>query len=139
MVSQVQRVRARVLVVDDEPLVANAMRRLLARDHAVEVAHSAHAALERLSRSGFEVIVCDVMMPRMNGIELHARLVQLAPAQAGRMIFLTGGVFDEVAERFLHTHQRWCMGKPFDPAELLALVARRIAHADPLALGTRMV
>ena len=43
---------------------------------------------------------------------------QLAPAQARRMIFLTGGVFDEDAERFLQAHQRWCMGKPFDPAEL---------------------
>jgi CheY-like chemotaxis protein len=75
----------------------------------------------------------------MSAIEPHARLVQLAAAQARPMIFLTGGVFDEDAERFLHTHQRWCVGKPFDPAELLALVARRIAHADPLALGTRMV
>jgi CheY-like chemotaxis protein len=139
MVSQVRRAHSRVLVVDDEPLVANAARRLLGRDHEVEVVHSAHAALERLSGSVFDAIVCDVMMPRMSGIELHGRLVQLAPAQARRMIFLTGGVFDEDAERFLHTHQRWCMGKPFDPAELLALVARRIAHADPLALGTRMV
>jgi len=139
MVSAERPARSRVLVVDDEPLVASAARRLLARNHEVEVAHSAHAALERLSHSAFDAIVCDVMMPRMNGIELHARLVQLAPAQAGRMIFLTGGVFDEVAEHFLRRHQRWCMAKPFDPAELLDMVARRIAHADPLALGTRMV
>jgi CheY-like chemotaxis protein len=141
MVGQAQRAHSRVLVVDDEPLVANATRRLLSRAHEVQVAHSGQAALDQLSRAFFDAILCDVMMPRMTGIELHHRLLHLAPALAGRMIFLTGGVFDEAQERFLQAHHHWCMGKPYDPAELLALVARRIAHADPdtLALGTRMV
>ena len=133
--------RSRVLVVDDEPLLASATRRLLARVHEVEVVYCGLAALDRVRREFFDAIVCDVMMPRMGGIELHARLLQLAPAQADRMIFLTGGVFDEAAERFLQAHHCWCMDKPFDPGALLTLVARRIAHADPdtLALGTGMV
>jgi two-component system NtrC family sensor kinase len=136
-----QRARSRVLVVDDEPLVANAARRLLARFHEVEVAHSGQAALERLGNATFEVIVCDVMMPRMSGIELHDRLVHLAPVLAARMIFLTGGVFDDAAERFLRTHHHRWMGKPFDPAALLSLVGEHIARAgvDTLALGARMV
>jgi BarA-like signal transduction histidine kinase len=55
------------------------------------------------------------------------------------MVFLTGGVFDPEAERFLRDNARWCMGKPFDPRNLLALVADRIAHADALAPCRRMV
>jgi len=75
----------------------------------------------------------------MTGMELHAQLQRSRPELAGRMIFLTGGVFDAEAERFLAAHAPWCMGKPFEPAALLELVAERIASADALAPGIRMV
>jgi two-component system, NtrC family, sensor kinase len=129
----------RVLVVDDEPLVASAARRLLARAHEVQVAHCGRSALMLLDSGQFDAVLCDLMMPNMTGIELHARLSQSRPELADRMVFLTGGVFDEEAERFLEKHARWCMGKPFDPRALLALIAERIASADALAPGTRMV
>jgi len=131
--------RTRVLVVDDEPLVASAARRLLARAHEVHVAHDGQHALRMLEDGGFDAVLCDLMMPRMSGMELHARLSALRPDLAHRMVFLTGGVFDLRAERFLAEHARWSMGKPFDPKALLTLVAERIASADALAPGTRMV
>lgn len=130
-----------MLVIDDEPLVASAARRLLARTHEVAVAYSAHAALTMLDAGSFDAVLCDLMMPRMTGMELHARLSRTRPEVARRMVFLTGGVFEAEAERFLRDNSRWCMGKPFDPAALLALVAERIAHADAdtLAPCRRMV
>jgi two-component system, NtrC family, sensor kinase len=131
--------RTRVLVVDDEPLVASAARRLLARTHDVVVAHDAHSALAMLEQGAFDAVLCDIMMPQMTGLELHAVLCTTRPDVAGRMIFLTGGVFDGRAERFLQDHARWCMGKPFDPGALLALVAERIASADALAPCRGMV
>jgi two-component system, NtrC family, sensor kinase len=131
--------RTRVLVVDDEPLVASAARRLLARTHEVVVAHNGHSALAVLEQGAFDAVLCDVMMPQMTGLELHAVLCATRPDVAGRMIFLTGGVFDGRAERFLQDHARWCMGKPFDPGALLALVAERIASADALAPCRGMV
>lgn len=131
--------RTRVLVVDDEPLVASAARRLLARAHEVQVAHSGRTALAMLEAGTFDAVLCDIMMPHMTGLELHARLNATRPELAGRMVFLTGGVFDGRAERFLQEHARWCMGKPFDPGALLALVAERIASADALAPCRRMV
>jgi CheY-like chemotaxis protein len=131
--------RTRVLVVDDEPLVASAARRLLARAHEVQVAHSGRTALAMLEAGTFDAVLCDIMMPHMTGLELHARLNATRPELAGRMVFLTGGVFDGRAERFLQEHARWCMGKPFDPGSLLALVAERIASADALAPCRRMV
>ena len=126
-------------MVDDEPLVASAARRLLARTHEVQVAHSGHTALAMLEHGAFDAVLCDIMMPHMTGLELHALLSETRPEVAGRMVFLTGGVFDGRAERFLQEHSRWCMGKPFDPGALLALVAERIASADALAPCRRMV
>ncbi|HUM14019.1 MAG TPA: response regulator [Myxococcaceae bacterium] len=131
--------RTRVLVVDDEPLVASAARRLLSREHEVQVAHSGPAALALLDDGRFDAVLCDIMMPQMTGLELHARLSSTQPEVAARMVFLTGGVFDACAERFLQEHSRWCMGKPFEPGALLALVAERIATADALAPCRRMV
>ena len=129
----------RVLVVDDEPLVASAARRLLARAHEVHVAHDGRSALAMLQTGRFDAVLCDLMMPQMTGIELHARLRLSRPELAARMVFLTGGVFDGEAERFLQEHARWSMGKPFDPRALLDLVAERIASADALAPSTGMV
>ncbi|HEY1906227.1 MAG TPA: response regulator [Myxococcaceae bacterium] len=131
--------RTRVLVVDDEPLVASAARRLLARAHEVQVAHNGHSALELIETGRFDAVLCDILMPHMTGLELHALLSATRPEVAGRMVFLTGGVFDGRAERFLEDNARWCMGKPFDPGALLALVAGRIASADALAPCRRMV
>jgi len=131
--------RTRVLVVDDEPLVASAARRLLSRVHEVQVAHCGHSALALLETGRFDAVLCDIMMPHMTGLELHALLSATRPELARRMIFLTGGVFDGRAERFLEDNARWCIGKPFDPGALLALVAERIASADALAPCRRMV
>ena len=131
--------RTRVLVVDDEPYVASAARRLLARAHEVQVAHNGQTALAMLERDIFDAVLCDIMMPHMSGLELHAQLTAKRPDLARRMVFLTGGVFDGRAEQFLRDNARWCMGKPFDPRALLALVAERIASADALAPCRRMV
>ena len=131
--------RTRVLVVDDEPLVASAARRLLARAHEVQVAHNGRVALAMLEQGIFDAVLCDIMMPHMSGLELHAQLTAKRPDLARRMVFLTGGVFDGCAEQFLRDNAHGCMGKPFDPGALLALVAERIASADALAPCRGMV
>ena len=60
--------RPRVLLVDDEPLVAKAMARLLAPDHDVTIVASVDAALEHVrAGSSYEVILCDLAMPRRSG------------------------------------------------------------------------
>ncbi|HET9156078.1 MAG TPA: response regulator, partial [Myxococcaceae bacterium] len=59
--------RTRVLVVDDEPLVASAARRLLARAHEVHVAHNGQTALAMLEQGTFDAVLCDIMMPHMTG------------------------------------------------------------------------
>src|SRR5690606_11143003 len=80
--------RSRLLIVDDEPMVANALRRTLSAEHDVVICHAATEAIERI-RAGerFDVILCDLMMPELTGMDLHDVLAADAPEQAARMLF----------------------------------------------------
>ncbi len=121
--------RGRVLVVDDEPLVGRAVWRMLAPHHDVVVLTSARAALDRLAvdAGSFDVVLCDIMMPDMTGMELHVQLSELAPGLAARTIFLTGGAFTPTAGRFLERIPNPRLEKPFEPQALRDLVARALA------------
>ncbi len=111
--------RGRVLVVDDEPYVGKTMRRILGAAHEVEVVESARAALERLAQEPPpDVILCDLMMPGMTGMELHAALLARDPAAASRMVFVTGGALHEAARAFIAGVANPVLEKPF-PTDLL--------------------
>src|SRR5690606_33269447 len=95
-------VRGRVLVIDDDSAMANALSLVLGEDHQVEVFTSARRALARLGQGErYDAIVCDVMMPEMSGIDFHAELARAQPELATQVIFLTGGAFTLRAREFL--------------------------------------
>jgi len=121
------RRRGRVLIVDDEAVLAGSLRRMLSREHTVAVASSGKAAFERL-RAGerYDVILCDLMMPEVTGMDLHAQVTQLAPDQAERMIFMTGGAFSSSARQFLDRIANPCFDKPCDLAALRAAIRERV-------------
>jgi signal transduction histidine kinase len=118
----------RILVVDDEPVVCFALERLLSNEGEVIAMTSARDALERM-RSGetFDVIICDLMMPDMDGQAMYEEVLSVAPRQAERMIFVTGGAFTMRAHDFLARVQNMRLSKPFDVDQLLELVRSRIA------------
>jgi CheY-like chemotaxis protein len=118
--------RGRILVVDDEPMLASAIRRVLARHHDVVTTTRALDALERL-RAGatFDIIFSDLMMPQVTGMELYARLCEEFPDQALRVVFLTGGAFTQAARDFLAKVKNPTLEKPIDRRGLLALVSER--------------
>ncbi|HYS79079.1 MAG TPA: ATP-binding protein [Anaeromyxobacteraceae bacterium] len=122
-----RRTRVRVLVVDDEPMVARAIARTLSA-HDVTVLHSGAAALERLRQdAGYDVVLCDLMMPEVNGMDLHERLLLEAPATSERLVFMTGGAFTSQAREFLARVPNARVDKPFEPAALRALVDGLVA------------
>jgi PAS domain S-box-containing protein len=117
--------RGRILVVDDDTLVAKALSRLLAEHHEVIALTSAGDALARLERGErFDLIFCDLMMPVTTGVEFHERLRVLALDQAERTIFITGGAFTDASRKFLETTANDRLEKPFDQHKLRAIVAR---------------
>jgi len=115
----------RILVVDDDELVRKSLRRAL-KDYDVVVLDSANEAAARI-RAGdrFDLIVCDLMMPGVTGMDLHEEISRLVPEQAKRMVFLTGGAVTTRARDFVAAMGDAVIEKPFDVKELRKLVLTR--------------
>ena len=121
--------RARILVVDDELSLTTVLRKALASDYVVDVAHDGVEALERLSEyNDFSVILCDLMMPRLTGVQLYAEVLRRWPGLADRFVFMTGGVFTDDVRAFLAAHPLPVVDKPFDLTELRERIASRVAR-----------
>jgi len=120
--------RGRVLVVDDEPQLLAVLGIVLSEHHEVVTLPDARAALDMLrSDDSFDVVVCDLMMSPMTGIELHDALRAERPGLERRMVFMTGGTFTADASAFLAaTPQRW-LEKPFDTNRLLEAVSEQLS------------
>jgi CheY-like chemotaxis protein len=124
--------QGRVLVVDDEVLVCTTMSRLLSREHIVVALTDARAALERFAQGErYDVIFCDLMMPDMSGMDFFAALREIAPEQADKLVFLTGGVFTPTAKAFVAGISNLCINKPFETEYLRNLVRERVAAGKP--------
>lgn len=124
--------RARILIVDDEELVAQTLSRALEETHEVSVCMSGREALERLSEdSGFDVVLCDLLMPDTTGMDLYAALAERQPGLESRLVFMTGGAFTRRASEFLARVQNPTLEKPFDVSRLEAIVARQLAKRGP--------
>ena len=119
--------RARVLVLDDEPLVCSSIRRMLHREHDVITATDAREALAWLRRGdAFDVIFCDLMMPEMTGMDFYVELRRTHPQIAETVIFFTGGAFTPRAKAFLDAVPNARLDKPPLPQNLRALIRERL-------------
>jgi signal transduction histidine kinase len=115
--------RGRVLVVDDEPMIVASLRRTLSHEHEVAVASGGRQAWDMLvNGERFDVVLCDLMMPEMTGMDLYEHVGELDPCQRDRMLFLTGGAFTPRAQSFLESIPNPRIEKPFDGPTLCALV-----------------
>jgi two-component system cell cycle sensor histidine kinase/response regulator CckA len=125
------RRRGRVLVVDDDLEVGCTIKRLLEPDHEVTPVTHGREAIDRLLWGQlFDVILCNVMMPFMNGERVHREVVeQLGPEVAERIVFVTGGALSTASRTFLDTVDNGCLHKPFTRDELRTLVAEMVAAA----------
>jgi CheY-like chemotaxis protein/anti-sigma regulatory factor (Ser/Thr protein kinase) len=120
--------RGCVLVVDDEPMMGSTLTRILGA-HDVVAVGSAREALALLDAGRrFDVVLCDLVMPGMSGVDLHAELARRLPDAARRMVFLSGGALTPAARAFVAAGSHEVIDKPFDAAALRVLVARRVAE-----------
>ncbi len=114
---------ARVLAVDDDPLIGRAIARVL-RGHDVVSVESAEAALVRLldPNEHFDLVLCDLMMPAMTGRELYEELLRGNPDRVEVVVFMSGGTFTPELREFVEDGDIKVIDKPFDGAALRALV-----------------
>ena len=114
--------RARILIVDDEALVARAIRRHL-RDHDVRIAGSGREALEIIdSGDDFDLILCDMMMPELSGMDVYSAVVQRHPDLQKRIVFMTGATFTDRALEFCSAVPNTVLPKPLETARVLEIL-----------------
>ena len=115
---------ASVLVVDDERSIGVALGRVL-RGHDVTIVTSAKEALALIyAGKHFDVILSDLMMPEMSGMEFYDELARRAPQLVERVVFISGGAFTPTANAFFDRVPNVRIEKPFDPQSVRALVQR---------------
>lgn len=115
--------RARVLVIDDEPFVGAMVRRMLGGDHDVVAVGSGKEAIDLLvAGQYFDVVLCDLMMSGMTGMDVFTTLKREAPHVADRVGFITGGAFTPRSREFLESGAHKLLQKPFDARSLRTFV-----------------
>jgi CheY-like chemotaxis protein len=115
-------------VVDDEPTLLAAYRRMLGADHDVEVAPGGREAIARLDRDPtFDAIVCDLFMPGAGGGEVLAHLERHHPALCRRFVLSSAGAYTPGAAALAASLGDRFVGKPLEYGALRALV-RRLAE-----------
>ena len=124
---------AKILIVDDERTVALALQRVLGDTHTVTLAQDGEKAWQILQKnSTFDVIFCDILMPRRTGVELYQQVHAADPSLAKKIVFLVGGGYSPSLSDFLQTVSNAKLAKPFDLVGVQDLLARLLAfQASP--------
>jgi CheY-like chemotaxis protein len=112
----------RVLIIDDQPVMARSMARVFDGEAEVTMAGSGDDALALIEcGERFDLVLCDVMMPNMTGLELFDRVRETHPDVAAAFVFATGGIPPEHRAKLDSTGVR-CLFKPCPAHELRGLL-----------------
>ena len=114
---------ARLLVVDDEPAVADFIARTLGEmGHTVDIAVDGNEVVGRTDLDEYSLILLDVKMPGVGGIELYDHLRQLPGDLTSKVVFVTGDAADADTRAFLEQTGNLVLEKPFGLGKLLEIV-----------------
>lgn len=123
--------RAALLVIDDDEQVLRSMARLLGRQHTVRIASGVQEGLAAVAEQEFDLVICDVMMPRGGGERFWAELLLNAPKLIDRVVFMTGGAATHEAREFLRRTPRPVLVKPFDVMAVNELLIQLASGSPP--------
>ncbi len=120
--------RPTVLVVDDEPEICRLLERILGNDYAVTTETDPLEALRRIREAGqrYDLIISDVMMPRLTGIGLLAAINEADRCQGDRLVFLTASVLPSDIEATFRGLPNTVLRKPIGIAALRGFVKTRV-------------
>ena len=117
---------AEILVVDDDDIIRDTLCELLSQDHACQTADTAEEALTKLKSQLFDVVLTDISMPGLSGLELLNRVVQLYP---GTPVIIVSGIADEEqAQNLMRQGAFDYLLKPFRLEVVEDSVRRAIEH-----------
>lgn len=123
-----------ILIIDDEEEVGEVLSLALSMDHQVEVFQRAEEALQLLEKGKtYDVILCDLMMAEMNGMEFYQRLEMANNPNIHQIVFMTGGAFTDEGRKFLSQVENEKIEKPFNIKELNKVLSRVSQGSLPLS------
>jgi len=110
-----------ILVVEDDPLICRIIRRTL-REYDLTVIMSGSEAVNHCLDGRPDLVLCDMMLPKMSGMDVYSAVVDADPELGPRFVFMTGGVYEPATRKFLDKTQNRVLSKPFNIAKLRSLV-----------------
>jgi two-component system response regulator HydG len=120
-----------ILVVEDDPSFANALAALLGRDgHTVETTDTGRGALQQVHERHYDLILCDLRLPELDGQDLYHLLKTEAPDMHQRVIFLTGDMLNPVSIEFLEQHNLLWLPKPCSAAQVRDTMQHALRQAS---------
>ena len=132
--------RPRVMVIDDEPLMCELLVNMLEDDHEVTSFCTPREALETLRADPhWDVVLSDVMMPELSGMDLYAEIVRDQPALATRFLFMTGGTFTARAHAFLQSLPQPALHKPLARDVVVQRIAETTRRERPVTHPAQQV
>lgn len=118
----------RILVVEDEEPIRNFLNRLLSmKGFAVETVLDGEAAFSAMSGEDFDLVLCDCLMPKMNGMQLYEKIMRVKPFLAERFIFVSGCSADKALDDFIRRHDLIRVTKPFVSDQLIDFILKKLS------------
>ncbi len=115
--------RRRILVIDDEPLIVSMVTDVLQENHEVVGETSPENGLGRILKDAdFDLVMCDLMMPGMSGMDIYAEVARERPGFERRFVFVTAGPYNGQAEAFLAGVPNARLMKPLSATQIQGLV-----------------
>jgi two-component system NtrC family sensor kinase len=119
----------RILIIDDAADIAELLGEILSGlGRRIETAANGREALGKLEHQEFDLIVCDIRMPDLDGPGLYAEINARRPELLERMIFVTGDTLSESVKQFLESTRMPVVEKPFVPDEIRTLAAKMLSQ-----------
>ncbi|MBC7691790.1 MAG: response regulator [Methylotenera sp.] len=123
------RARGKVLIIDDDAALLEMTKFFISEDHEAVALTDAQDALDLLAKGQkFDCILCDLMMPTLNGIQFYQKVSEISPEHLSRILYVTGGSFTEETHAFLRKPEIRHLEKPFDTSHLRELVQEQVAR-----------
>lgn len=118
----------RILVIDDDPAIIDTLRLLLGRHNHLVTVQNSREGLHLAATGTYDLILCDLKMPELSGLDLYVMLQKTTPAAAERVVFISGDTSSQATRRQLEQTRRPLLPKPFAAGELYAIIEKTLQN-----------